>query len=308
MGLPKKSTESSGGNKESYRYAGDSTFTAPPSQSEDAAYLATKDAHLYAIKIDSGEQLWRYVPGRIVRRKPVAIDVNGGKSVDRDLYVSAEGKGLARLNRDTGEPLWNLHKTDFNAEADRLLAVNPKFVYATDGNGGMLVLDRKNGRRLSRYDIRDFVFPIVNGTSDRIYLASNDGLIVCLHDKDYAKPLLYRKEKPKVLAVKSLQERIQEAEKKLAMRISAPEEPAPITFRKYRERIALQYGLNIFPPSAQVFKDSKLPWPDTLMVTPPQVVNKPLGEAFAQVLKQVNANYTLVEDTIVIGPSQAKAP
>ena len=80
----------------------------------------------------------------------------------QDLYVTAEGKGLARLNRDTGEPLWNIRKRDFSPEADRILAVNPKFVYATDGGGRMLVLDRKNGRQLSRYDVHDFVFPVVN--------------------------------------------------------------------------------------------------------------------------------------------------
>jgi len=47
----------------------------------------------------------------------------------------------------------------------------------------------------SRYDIRDFVFPVVNGATDRIYLASNNGLIVCLHDKDYAQALLYHKKR-----------------------------------------------------------------------------------------------------------------
>jgi outer membrane protein assembly factor BamB len=308
LGLPKKSYDPSGGNQESYHYAGDSPFTAIPSQSEDAAYLATQDAHLYAVGIDSGKVLWRYASGRAVRRSPVPIDVAGGPTADRDLYVSAEGKGLARLNRDTGEPDWNVRQSDFNPDADRLLAVNPKFVYAADGGGRMLVLDRKNGRQLSRYDIRDFVFPVVNGASDRIYLAANNGLIVCLHDKDYAQPLLYHKEAPKVLAEKPLKERIQEVTDKLAMPISEPEAPNPITFKAYRTRVALQYGLKIFPPSDRIFKESKLPPPDEMMVTPPQVDKKPLGEAFKEVLKQVNANYTQVEDTIIIGPAAPKGP
>jgi len=62
---------------------------------------------------------------------------------DRDLYVTAEGSGLARLNRDTGEPLWNVAAERLQLGRDRLLAVNPKFVYATDGGGRMLVLDRR---------------------------------------------------------------------------------------------------------------------------------------------------------------------
>ncbi|HBI46648.1 MAG TPA: hypothetical protein DDY78_27910 [Planctomycetales bacterium] len=308
LGLPKVSGDAFGGNQESYRYVGDSRFTATPSQSEDAAYLATEDAHLYAVGIDSGKVLWRYVPGRPVRRSPVAVDVSDGAAVDKDLYVTAVGKGLTRLNRDTGEPVWNLRQSDFNPEADRILAVNPKFVYATDGGGRMLVLDRKNGRPLSRYDIRDFVFPVVNGATDRIYLASNDGLVVCLHDKDYVRPLVYHKEAPRAPVEKSLKERIQETTDILAKLISEPEAPAPITFKAYRNRIALQYGLRIFPPSPKVFTESKLPSPDEQMVTPPKVDKKPLGEAFKDVLKLVNANYTQVEDTIIIGPAAPKGP
>jgi outer membrane protein assembly factor BamB len=308
LGLPKKSGDAYGGNQETYRYVGDSRFTAPPSQSDDAVFLATEDAHLYAISIDSGKELWRYVPGRPVRQPPVAVDVSDGPAVDKDLYVTARGKGLARLNRDTGEPLWKIRQDDFNPQADRILAVNPKFVYATDGGGGMLVLDRKNGRQLSRYDIRNFVFPVVNGATDRIYLASNDGLVVCLRDKDYTRPLVYHKEILRLPVEKSLKERIQEVTDKLAKPISEPEAPSPITFKAYRERIALQYGLKIFPPSAKVFTENKLPPPDEQMVTPPKVDKKPLGEAFQEVLKQVNANYTQVEDTIVIGPAAPKGP
>jgi outer membrane protein assembly factor BamB len=308
LALPKVSGDPFGGNQEIYRYTGDSPFSTTPSQSEDAAFLATADAHLYAVEIDSGKVLWRYIPGRAVRRSPLAVDVGDGPAVERDLYVTAEGKGLARLNRETGEPLWNIRQTDFNPEADRILAVNPKFVYATDGGGRMLVLDRKNGRQLSRYDIRDYVFPVVNGATDRIYLAANNGLIVCLHDKDYAQALLYHKEAPKPPAEKPLQERIQELTDKLAKPISEPEAANPMTFKAYRTRIALQYGLNIFPPQAKIFKDSKLPSPDEMMVTPPKVDKKPLGEAFKEVLKQVNANYTQVEDQIIIGPAAPKAP
>ena len=181
------------GNTELYRYAGDSRFSATRGYSDTAAYLPTEDSHLYAVDIDSGKVLWRYIPGRPVIRKPIAVDVNDGGAVEKDLYVTASGKGLARLNRDTGEPVWKIGHDDFAPEADRFIAVNPKFVYATDGRGRLLVLDRKNGAVLSHYDIRDYAFPISNADTDRIYLAANNGLIVCLHDKDYPQPLGYRR-------------------------------------------------------------------------------------------------------------------
>jgi len=42
-----------------------------------------------------------------------------------------------------------------------------------------------------------------------------------------------------------------------------------------------------------------------MMVTPPKV-DKSLWRGFKEVLKQVNANYTQVEDTIIIGPAAPK--
>lgn len=86
-----------------------------------------------------------------------------------------------------GDEVWR------NREGDRVHAVNPKFVYATDSSGRLLVLDRVRGRRLSRYDFRDFVLPVSNEFTDRLYLAANSGLVVCLHDRDYPTPLTMKK-------------------------------------------------------------------------------------------------------------------
>ena len=298
LGLPKSGSVALGAT-ELYRYAGDSLFSAPPGHADDAAYLSTQDAHVYAVSVDSGRVLWRYIPGKPVIREPVAVDVADGKNVDRDLYVTASEKGLARLNRETGEPVWNIRKGDFSPEADRILSVNPKFVYATDGVGRLLVLDRKNGTPLSRYDVHEFVYPIVNSETDRIYLASNDGLVVCLRDKEYVRPLVYRKG-PAAPTEKSLAERVKEVNDKLAkpMTDAGGEK---LAFLAYRERIAKQNDLKIFV-SVRAFKDVKLDPPDEVMITTPKVDNMALGDVLKIVLKDVGGEYTLIEDTIIISP------
>lgn len=89
-----------------------------------------------------------------------------------------------------GESLWSY------LEADRVLAVNPKFVYVTDFGGRLLVLERDRGLKLSRYDFSDFVVPVKNEITDRIYLAAHSGLIVCLHDRDYAAPQIMKQMPP----------------------------------------------------------------------------------------------------------------
>jgi hypothetical protein len=302
LGVP-KTGDLALGNVELYRYAGDSRFSAPPGHTGDLAFLATEDSHLYAVGIDSGKPVWRYIPGKAVTRAPVAVDVTDGAAVDHDLYVTAETRGMSRVNRDTGEPLWNIRRHDFSPEADRVLAVNPKFVYAVDGAGAMLVLDRKNGAQLSRYDVRDFVFPVINDQSDRIYLASHDGLVVCLHDKDYAQPLLYHKGAAPA-GEKSLAERIQELKDKLAKPISDPGGPET-TFKAWREKFAKDYGVKIFV-STKAFAQTvpPTPPPDDRKITPPKVDAKPLGDVLQDVLIPLGAAYTPVEDTIVIGPAK----
>jgi hypothetical protein len=86
-----------------------------------------------------------------------------------------------------GDEVWR------NREGDRVHAVNPKFVYATDRSGRLMILDRVRGMRLSRYDVRDFVFSVSNELTDRLFLAANSGLVICLHDRDYRTPVAMKK-------------------------------------------------------------------------------------------------------------------
>ena len=97
---------------------------------------------------------------------------------------------------------------EINAAADYFLAANPKYVYALDASGHFLVLDRRRGVTLSGFDTRDFVFPISNDVTDRIYLAANNGLIVCLRDREYPKPIRHR-------------QREEEAENPIRLRLDA---------------------------------------------------------------------------------------
>jgi hypothetical protein len=102
---------------------------------------------------------------------------------DDSVFLAPERAGLYRLNRENGETIWR------NTNADRFLAANPKFVYATDRTGRLLVLDRARGVQLGVYGAAwDYVVPVTNEITDRLFLASNDGLLVCLHDRDYARP------------------------------------------------------------------------------------------------------------------------
>jgi hypothetical protein len=148
----------------------------PPGQNANVGYVASGDMNVYAIHIPSGRALWRFPAGAPVKYSPAAL-------LD-EVYVTAVRAGLSRVDRATGLEVWR------NEEADRFLAANPKFTYAMDRSGRLMVLDRARGTRLSIEDgSRDFFFPVANDWTDRIFLAANNGLILCLHDRDYASPV-----------------------------------------------------------------------------------------------------------------------
>lgn len=166
---------------ELWQFVADKPVLVPPAQHGELAYVASQDANLYALKIATGKLAWRFTTGEPLAGKPAVTD--------EDVYVVPQGAGLYCLDRARGDTVWR------NRDAQRFLAVNPRFVYAADRNGRLLVLDRARGTQLSTYDgTRDFVYPVSNELTDRVFLAANDGLLVCLHDKQYAKPVPMKKE------------------------------------------------------------------------------------------------------------------
>jgi outer membrane protein assembly factor BamB len=152
----------------------DDLVLVPPGQYKDEAYVASRDTSLYAIIIPTGAVKWRFTAGSAVTRRPAVTD--------QDVYVSVEQGGLRRLNRADGSQIWQ------NREADRFVAMNSKIVYATDSAGRLLLLDRARGTQIGILNARDFPVPIINDYTDRVYLGSNDGMLICLHDRDHPKP------------------------------------------------------------------------------------------------------------------------
>ena len=159
-----------------YRLQAGPPLTAPLGQLGEIAYVASEDYSVYALDVIPGHVLWRFAAGGPVQRRPIATQ--------NDVYVSAERAGLYRVDRKTGDAVWRSN------EAERFLTANNKYVYATDRSGRLQILDLVRGNVLATLDdTRDFVVPISNGLTDRIFLASNDGLLICMHDRAYPKPM-----------------------------------------------------------------------------------------------------------------------
>jgi outer membrane protein assembly factor BamB len=165
---------------------------APPGQAGTIGYFPLDDGNLIAVDLTGGNeiagvnQIWRATVGGIMNRTPlVTADA---------VYAGGDNSGVARVNRSTGELVWRS-----DATADRVVAVNQEFAYVRDRQGRLLVYDARRATDASHrvsapltgIDAGQFTVPVVNTVSDRIYLASETGLIMCLRDASakYARPM-----------------------------------------------------------------------------------------------------------------------
>jgi outer membrane protein assembly factor BamB len=281
---------------ELYRFPLDGAVEAQPSSFEDTAYVGSRDANLYAIDMPSGKFNWRYTAGTAITREPMVTE--------EDVYIVAEDLGLARVDRRTGEPRWQIpHRgriIDANPEADRFLAVNPKFVYALDRAGRLLVLDRARGTTLSRYDVRDFTFPAPNQVTDRLFLVAHNGLILCLHDRDYPEPVRHRLREERmnnpVLAVRhALDQPVVEKDRGLR--------PLFVVIRD------LAHSMNVNIVIAErAFKLERAEPISEKMVRLPAGENETLRDVLTKLLTPLEATFETAGGTIFILPAKKGNP
>jgi outer membrane protein assembly factor BamB len=291
MGYPKVPREAGSSSVELYHFNLDGKIAVPGGEFGDTAYIGSDDASVYAINMRNGKLRWRHTAGTAITRKPVALEY--------DLYATSVREGLVRLDRATGDALWKVpagrRLLEANEEADRFLAANDRFVYATDHSGRLLVLDRKRGTRLSMLDTTGFRVPIVNDTTDRLYLGANDGLIVCLHDRDQREPLRHRK---------SLEDLVSPVLKRLAQPVNE-RGGVDMTMREALVDLRKKYGLH-FVTVMRAFKDADLPNPEERVVKIPRTDGKPLKDHLQRILSQANATYQVTDQTIFVIPAREK--
>jgi hypothetical protein len=165
---------------------------APPGRAGLTVYVPLNSGFLVSIEGSSGNLAgganidWRTAVGGINNHEPFVTDSH--------VYASGDNSGIVCVDRKEGSIVWRSE-----GQADRIIGANHEFLYVRDRQGKFLVYDAKRatdpGNRrsnpLSGMDLREFNVHIVNTASDRIYLAADNGLIVCLRDMSpkYARPV-----------------------------------------------------------------------------------------------------------------------
>jgi hypothetical protein len=165
-----------------------------PARSADGrlvGFVGLRDGSVSALSLLEGGPLgprfvWRAGVGGYMNHKPVAA----GDAV----FASGERSGTAKIDLTTGEVVWRSPKL-----ADQFLAANDEFVYLLDHAGALGIYDRKRASDtatrqslpLATLPLPGFGVPVTNPETDRLYLASEGGLVVCLRDASakYVRPV-----------------------------------------------------------------------------------------------------------------------
>lgn len=157
-----------------YRFFAYSTVPAPPAYLNKTLYLATGDFNLFAIDMPTGRLKWRFRTGYPIQREPIPYI--------EDVYFTPEGAGLHCLNNEDGKERW------VNPLAKDLLSVSEEHVYATDELSNFLILSRKDGHIEGAIPMPQFRLAAHNQATDRIFVATPGGLVLCMHESKYAQP------------------------------------------------------------------------------------------------------------------------
>ena len=167
-------------------------LAASPAQFGMIAYVPLMDGTVLAVDLDVGNLQsglvanWRVNLGGVLNRTPM---------VTKDaVFLSGDNSGVARVNRANGQVIWRTEPA-----ADRIIGVNQDFAYIRDRQGRLLIYDANRATDpstqraipLTSLNLAEFNIPVVNTVSDRVYLAADNGLLVCVRDASakYASPV-----------------------------------------------------------------------------------------------------------------------
>lgn len=161
-----------------YEYRTGAKLSAPMALSNKTLMIPSRDNIFYAISVEHGASQWQFTVGLPIHRTPVVVQ-------DR-VYVMPLRGGMYELNANTGKSNW------WRPGIEQFVGSSPSRVYAKDYTGNLVVMDIKDGGMIGAANFLDYKKYLINDQSDRLYLATESGLIVCLREPAREFPIFFK--------------------------------------------------------------------------------------------------------------------
>ena len=152
---------------------------APPNPNilpdEGVIFAASRDGFVHAITEKGGNSLWRFSTSEPIIEPAVVI----GESV----FVVTQPGTMYCLDAKSGTEKWSTY------QVAQFIAHSKERVYVADKLNRVLSLSAASGARLDTVLADGLDIKLINTQTDRIYLATDTGLIQCLHEVELSEPL-----------------------------------------------------------------------------------------------------------------------
>lgn len=160
-----------------FEFETDAPIRLPMGRNADSVFVASDDARVFCLDLQTGATQWAFTSGNPIR-KPVRV-------VGRHVYLAPAAGGMYCISAASGLRLWHQRL------ATEFISATADSVYVSDGLGNLLMLDRENGVVLGSLPARSLSVRLANERTDRLFLSTEDGLVVALHETGREFPLYH---------------------------------------------------------------------------------------------------------------------
>lgn len=178
-----------------YRLETRDAIQARPAFWTPNVFACSTDGNAYAVNEQSGKVVWKFTVGDPIYAQPAALH-------DK-VFVVSELAGMYCLDAKDGAERWRAPRIT------QFVALSPSRVYAVDDLGRLTVLDAETGSRLASLAIPGVSIKLMNHSTDRIYLASESGMVQCLRESGSNAP--FKHEPPVLEKVKDVKAKPQKS-------------------------------------------------------------------------------------------------
>jgi outer membrane protein assembly factor BamB len=154
-----------------WRFEAESAINAPVVYDGSRFIFSSKDAYVYAVDRYRGRLAWKYLTPAILTDAP--------RVTQHYVYQYIEGQGLLAINKSNGALAWTL------PEGIDLLAENGSKVYIVAKQSKLIVFDNRKLVKVYEVEIPAVTKWASNTDDARIYLADDNGRIVCIKPIEY---------------------------------------------------------------------------------------------------------------------------
>lgn len=166
-----------------YRLKANGSIRSTPVNRNGIIFATSEDGFLYAVEEKSGLLIWQASLGSEIFEPPFLF----GDSV----FAITNDRKLYKFDAGTGQSKWEQPVLGVG----RYAGSSQDRIYLTDGLRSLLVLNPETGSLLSRIQSSGEVrYILPNRLTDRLYFASNTGIIHCIHEINSPVPFFHNED------------------------------------------------------------------------------------------------------------------